>query len=119
MAGARNLGVNPKPALIALLTAGVALPLPAGAAGARESIAIKGISYKRPAITVPKGTTVVWNDKDGYTSHTVTSRGRPSFRSSRVLQRGDSHRVTFTRAGRYAYFCRVHPANMRGVVRVK
>jgi plastocyanin len=110
--------VHSKLALTALVAVGMVAPLPAGAAGGEERIAIKDVSYKRPAITVRKGTTVIWNDKDGFTSHTVTSRGRPGFRSSRTLQRGDAFRVTFTRRGRYSYFCRVHPANMRGVVRV-
>lgn len=106
-------------ALIALIAVAAAAPPQAEAGGDRERIAIKGISFKRPAITVRKGTTIVWKDKDAYTSHTVTSRGKRRFRSSGTLRQGDSHRVTLTRAGRYEYFCRVHPANMLGVVRVK
>ncbi len=86
-----------------------ALLLPAGVAQARVTIPIKGLEFARPSVKVERGESVVWKDRDGYVSHTVTSRGMDRFRSSPYLQSGDEHRVRFERSGTYRYVCKVHP----------
>jgi plastocyanin len=101
-----------------VVAAGVAVLLPVGEAAARTTVAIKGIEFRSPSVTVSTGEVVVWNDKDRYTSHTVTSRGNSKFSSSGYLQAGDKHRVRFTQAGSYRYVCKVHP-NMRGRIVVR
>ncbi len=101
---------------IALTTSALVL-LVSGTAGARTVVPIKGIEFRKPFVQVNRGEAVLWKDKDGFVSHTVTSRGNKRFHSSQYLQKGDSHRVRFTQRGSYRYVCRIHP-NMRGRIRV-
>ena len=114
-------GVDPtmrtRTALLAVTAGAAALVVPQPAA-ARTVIPIKGIAFKKPTVRVGVGEVVVWKDRDGYVSHTVTSRGTKRFGSSSYLQRGDQHRVRFADRGVYRYVCRVHP-NMRGRITVR
>jgi plastocyanin len=68
-------------------------------------------------ITVPVGTTVVWEHR-GSIAHTVTGDDR-SFDSGTVRS-GSTFKHTFDEPGRYPYFCEFHGAaggiGMSGVV---
>ena len=100
-------------AVAALLTAGAA------PAAAKKTIPIRNTQYQKPSVTVHKGELVVWKDLQGFTEHSVTSMGKPSFSSSRLLQKGDEFRVRFSSRGEYRYFCRVHPSSMSGRITVE
>lgn len=79
------------------------------------TVKISNFTFAAPAITVAAGTTVTWvNDDD--IPHTVVADDK-AFRS-KVLDTGDRFAFTFTTAGRYGYFCSIHP-HMTGVVVVK
>ena len=71
-------------------------------------------------VNVPIGTTVKWTNQDSV-PHTTTS-GEPNSPSgvwdSDRLSRGDSFTFTFTEAGAFTYFCRVHPGGMQATVTV-
>jgi probable HAF family extracellular repeat protein len=71
-----------------------------------------------PAVdTVAVGRTVTWDWCGG--SHSVQSRGTPSFTSSAVMTGSTSeYKFTFTRAGTYQYNCVVH-AGMTGRIVVR
>lgn len=75
-------------------------------------VAIENYAFKAPTVAVPVGTTVVWRNSDD-DPHTVTAENG-SF-DSKGLGNGDSYRHTFSKPGRYAYRCALHPF-MRGVV---
>lgn len=62
-------------------------------------------------ITVKKGTTVTWNNKDGY-AHTVTSDDGTSFNSG-SLAGGASFSYVAATAGTIKYHCNFH-SNMNG-----
>jgi plastocyanin len=85
------------------------------AAPAPVTVKISNFTFAAPTITVAPGTTVTWiNDDD--IPHTVVADDK-AFRS-KVLDTGDRFAFTFTTAGRYGYFCSIHP-HMTGVVVVK
>jgi plastocyanin len=65
-------------------------------------------------VTVKVGTTVIWRNSSG--THDVTALDG-SFRSPTLV--GDSFSYTFTRPGRYPYWCTIHTAEMRGEVVVE
>ena len=89
-------------------------------------------SYSPKHLTVKSGATVVWTNEEVYEPHTVTSAtgdfdSSPNltpqvlagFESLPFMIRGgkESFSYTFTQAGTYGYFCRLHQG-MRGWVSV-
>lgn len=69
-------------------------------------------------LNVPVGTTVKWtNSAVDKTDHTVNANDN-SFNSG-TLKPGTSFSFTFAKAGSYAYFCSIHPEQMRATVVVK
>jgi plastocyanin len=66
-------------------------------------------------MTVKAGSTVVWTNKDDI-PHTVTSDN--NLFASPVLDTNQSFPFTFASAGKFTYFCKLHP-KMTGVVTVQ
>lgn len=100
---------------------GVARDTPASDAPPPKSakvyqIAIRNFAFEPSTLMVPIGAYVVWTNRDEE-PHVVSSAGA-LFASSRALDTGDSHTVTFSKAGTYTYFCSIHPM-MVGTVIVK
>ena len=82
---------------------------------------MQGFAFNQKTITIDRGTTVVWPNKDN-AKHTVTSdSGSPL--SSKDIKAGDQFTFTFTEAGTFAYYCEYHGdrggVDMSGVVVVK
>lgn len=91
---------------------------------------ISGVAFAPTTMTVPTGATVTWVNDDPI-EHTVTSgrqavQGVPGVgggtpaRASGLFDatldgRRERFSFTFTRPGRYKYFCRVH-AGMKALV---
>ena len=73
------------------------------------------MSFSASSITVTKGTTVTWTNKDNMT-HTVTADDN-SFDSGNIGN-GGTFSFTFNNTGSFAYHCSIHPA-MTGSVTVK
>lgn len=107
---------------LALVWAGALLqcgaPLAAGAAGAGKPathrVVIDGLKYEPEALTVKRGDTIVWTNKDPF-PHTVTAPGK--FDSHDIAANASWKYVART-AGEYSYICTLHP-NMKGVLRVE
>ena len=102
---------------IALVCAcGVLLVGGAIAAGkaATHSVVIDGVAYQPEAITVKRGDTVVWVNKDPF-PHTVTAKG---VFDSHDIAAGKSWKYTARKVGEYAYICTLHP-NMKGTLKVE
>lgn len=82
-----------------------------------NQVVINNFAFGPATLTVKRGTTVTWINKDG-DAHTVTAVGaKPPF-ASNPLDTGDSFSFTFNQPGTYAYFCKIHPT-MKGVVVVQ
>ena len=84
-------------------------------ADGRRETAISGFAFEG-TITVAAGTEVVWTNLDG-AGHTVSAR-EGAFDSRGTLEQGQSFSFTFDRAGRYDFYCQIHPS-MTGTVVVQ
>ena len=80
-----------------------------------DMVSIQDFAFAPATITVKKVTTVTWTNKDT-TKHTVTPDTETAdFKSSELLAKNETYRVTFTSTGTFAYHCAPHP-NMKGTV---
>lgn len=78
-------------------------------------VTVADFSFSPKIATIKPGETVTWTNR-GQTDHTVKGRG---FFSSKAFGNGQAFRHRFTRAGRFAYICTLHPTLMRGTVLVR
>jgi plastocyanin len=110
---------------LALVCAGALLPsvvvFAAGAAAdasagkpATHRVVIDGLKYEPETLTVRRGDTIVWTNKDPF-PHTVTAAGK--FDSHDIAADASWKYVART-AGEYTYICTLHP-NMKGTLRVE
>jgi len=70
-------------------------------------VEIKGFSFNPPTLTIKKGTTVTWTQRDS-TRHTVTSDD--GVFESGLLSKDESWSYTFNEAGTFGYHCSPHPS---------
>lgn len=84
---------------------------------ATNSVTIQNFAFSPASITVKKGTTVTWTNKDS-TPHTVTQdeAGGPGM-DSKGLAQGETYSATFNTTGTFKYHCAFH-SNMTGTVTV-
>ena len=109
-------------ALVALLTAGTAVPALSddradrpdanGARGTVERVRILDFRFRPGTVEVVRGTRVKWINR-GAATHTTTSD--TSRWDSGRLAPGESFSRVFRRAGTFAYHCSIH-ADMTGTV---
>jgi amicyanin len=71
------------------------------------SVSISGFAFGPATLTVKKGATVTWTNRDT-APHTVTSDSG-SVLGSDTLKTGQSYSATFTEAGTFSYHCAFHP----------
>jgi plastocyanin len=81
---------------------------------ATRTVVIDGLKYEPETLTVKRGETVVWVNKDPF-PHTVTAKG--AF-DSHDIAAGKSWKYTARKAGEYPYICTLHP-NMKGTLKVE
>jgi len=91
-------------------------PIPAPVSKpASHNVSIQNFSFSSSSLTVKKGDTVVWTNKDSV-PHTVTGdNGGPS---SGTLSLNQTYSFTFKTAGSFPYHCSIHPS-MTATVTVK
>ena len=107
-----------RPSLTALACA-LAFVLGGGAsigavAATTHTVVIDGVKYEPETLTVKRGDTVVWVNKDPF-PHTVTSKG---VFDSQSMAAGKSWKYTASKVGEFTYICTFHP-NMKGTLTVK
>ncbi|HYL05141.1 MAG TPA: cupredoxin domain-containing protein [Thermoanaerobaculia bacterium] len=78
-------------------------------------VKIDNFSFAPAAVTVAVGTTVTWVNRDDI-PHTVVSTDKVF--KSKTLDTDDKFSFVFAKAGRYPYFCSLHP-KMTGEVVVR
>ena len=82
------------------------------------SVVMQNIAFNPSALTVTVGTMVTWTNDDS-TNHTVTFTDISGVDSG-TLTRGQTFSYTFTTAGTFHYYCKVHGASvMSGTVTVQ
>lgn len=80
-----------------------------------SAVNIEGMAFAPKLITVKKGTTVTWTNKDAV-SHTVTADDKAQIGlDSPMLANGKTYSYTFDKVGTFTYHCAPHPA-MKGTV---
>ncbi len=84
----------------------------APAAGEAVQAKIDNFAFSPRELNVKAGSTVIWTNKDDI-PHTVTSDSKAF--SSAVLDTNQTFQFTFTNAGTFPYFCKLHP-RMTGVI---
>lgn len=89
----------------------------AAAPAMKPAITIINYSFKPATITVRKGATVTWINKDDDV-HTIKGTDGPEAFNSPALESGTRFGYTFRHAGTYHYICTVHPY-MHGVIVVR
>ena len=110
---------------LALVCAGALLPSvavfgagPAAGASAGKPathrVVIDGLKNEPETLTVRRGDTIIWTNKDPF-PHTVTAPGKFD---SHDIPAGGSWKYVARTAGDYAYICTLHP-NMKGMLRVE
>jgi plastocyanin len=83
-----------------------------GGPGTNE-VWIQGMAFTPATITVAAGTTITWTNKDAV-SHTVTST--TGVFDSGSMSTNATYSRTFTTAGSFPYYCKVHPGMTATVV---
>jgi len=83
---------------------------------AENEVFIINFSYMPSTITIDRGETIIWINKDS-DEHSVTSDSGRELNSS-FLSKNESYSHTFNRAGTYSYHCTPH-LYMKGTVIVK
>ncbi len=81
-----------------------------------NSVTIENFAFSSDDITVKKGTTVTWTNKDS-AAHTVTADDGNG-PNSQTLAQGDSYSFKFDKAGTFKYHCQIH-SSMTGTVTVE
>jgi plastocyanin len=94
---------------------GSAPAAPEAAPVATSAVTVENFAFSPAAITVKAGTTVTWTNRDEE-PHSVVSSDEP-MRSPTLAGQSNTFSHTFTRPGRYAYNCGIHPY-MHGTVEV-
>jgi len=79
-------------------------------------VEIEGFQFKPNTVTVKRGSTVTFTNKDA-TPHTVTPAKGGKFTGTGRLQKNESKQVTFNEVGEQNYYCEIHPS-MIGKVKV-
>ncbi len=79
------------------------------------AVKIDNFVFGPQTVTVPVGATVTWTNSDDIPHTAVSTEG--AFKS-KVMDTDEKFSYTFTKAGRYSYYCSIHP-KMTGTVVVK
>lgn len=82
--------------------------------GMNSEVKIDNFSFAPGEMTIAKGTTVNWVNRDDI-PHTVVSDDKTSFKS-KPLDTDDKFSYTFSKEGTYTYFCSIHPKMTAKVV---
>ena len=88
----------------------------AAAASKEHTIVIEAVAFAPNPLTVAKGDTVVWVNKDPF-PHNAVAQHRSAF-ASPELATGKSWKFTAKEAGTFPYICTLHPS-MKGMLVVK
>jgi len=108
--------MRPTHLLLAPLTALAALAAAAPSLAADVTVDVTpDFAFAPKTQTVDVGDTVTWTFTDG--GHSTTSQpGQPQKWNSKILNKGDKFQETFTKPGKYQYYCIPHRDFMKGTI---
>lgn len=73
------------------------------------NITIQNMAFSPSSLTVKKGATVTWTNKDVVEHTVIADNGSSGGLNSAPLQNGQTYSFTFTQPGTYHYSCSIHP----------
>jgi plastocyanin len=73
------------------------------------SVAIEDFAFSPSKLTIKKGTTVTWTNKDTARHDVTPDNETADFKASKLLAKGESYSVTFNSLSTYTYICSPHP----------
>lgn len=82
-----------------------------------NTIEMRDLAFTPKKITVKKGTSVTWVNRDSARHDIVPDEPSDDFKASELFGQDQSYSVTFNTVGTYAYHCTPHPF-MKGTVEV-
>lgn len=85
-------------------------------AASARSVEAMGYKFSPADLTINVGDTVTWTNHDTAPHNIVITDGPEKF-TSPTLQNGQTFSHTFTQAGKYSYYCSIHP-DMKATVTV-
>jgi plastocyanin len=88
----------------------------AAAAPTTKSVEAMGYKFSPADLTIAVGDTVTWTNHDTAPHNIVITDGPEKFTSPN-LQTGQTFSHTFTQAGKYSYYCSIHP-DMKATITV-
>jgi plastocyanin len=100
--------------ILALAPAKPFLASPAQILSGDVAVELSKFSYAPTSLSIMVGTTITWSNKDPATHNVAIDQG-PELFVSPVLDQGSTVRFTFTKPGKYHYFCEWHP-EMQGEI---
>lgn len=83
----------------------------------QDEVFIQDFAFGPAKLTIKKGTTITWTNKDSARHDIKPDKEDPNFTASKLLSKGESYSFTFNTAGTYNYHCTPHPY-MKAVVEV-
>jgi plastocyanin len=76
-------------------------------------VRVDNFTFGPDTLTVPENSTVTWVNKDDV-PHVIASND--GLFKSKALDTDDKYSYTFSKAGRYSYYCSIHPKMVGKVV---
>jgi plastocyanin len=80
------------------------------------AVNIASFAFSPATVTAKVGDTITWTNSDS-TGHTATVKGHESDCTTPTLAKGATGSITFSQAGSYDFFCKIHPT-MTGTITV-
>jgi amicyanin len=78
---------------------------------------IQNFAFSPTTLTVKKGTTVTWTNRDSVKHDVMSDTNDPNGPKGPLLAQNETYSYTFDKAGTYPYHCTPHP-RMKAVVEV-
>ena len=75
-------------------------------AATTHQVTIRNMQFSPQSLNIRAGDIVEWTNRDSE-RHTATAADRAW--DTGILKKGDSGQITFSAAGKFDYFCAVHP----------
>ncbi len=116
MTASKNSGLRARPGVLRLMFAGLLLMalgvLTVRAEGPKADVKIDNFTFAPNALTIRKGTEVIWTNNDDI-PHTIVAIG--SSLRSKTIDTDRTFSYLFDKTGTFNYICGLHP-HMKGKI---
>src|SRR4051812_40811025 len=86
------------------------------ARAADKTVAVRNDSFSPQNVTIPVGGTVRWDASGASNNHTITNNGGAFNQNMPASRRDRTFDHTYSQAGNFPYYCRIHGRSMSGTV---